>query len=169
MQASRGMQGLQILSGAILAAALSVTGAAQTIEGAGPTKGKGQVSYVAEEQSVAASKSAKVTLHFVVDGGFHVNSHTPKSDLLIPTKLAVEDAAGVDVKTVDFPKGHEYSFAFDPKEKLDVYSGDFVLTAHVMAKPGAHTLKGLLHYQACDQAACYPPKSLPVEVAFTAK
>jgi len=36
------------------------------------------------------------------------------------------------------------------------------------AERGAY-VDGTLRYQACDQAACYPPKSLPVEVIFTAK
>jgi hypothetical protein len=39
----------------------------------------------------------------------------------------------------------------------------------VVAQAGVHTLDGALHYQACDHAACYPPKTLPVQVVFTAK
>jgi hypothetical protein len=39
----------------------------------------------------------------------------------------------------------------------------------VVATAGEHTIEGALHYQACDTAACYPPKNLPVQVAFTAK
>jgi hypothetical protein len=30
-------------------------------------------------------------------------------------------------------------------------------------------LDGSLRYQACDSAACYPPKTLPIQVVFTAK
>jgi hypothetical protein len=30
-------------------------------------------------------------------------------------------------------------------------------------------MDGTLRYQACDHAACYPPKSLPVQVIFTAR
>jgi len=32
-----------------------------------------------------------------------------------------------------------------------------------------HTIDGSLRYQACDKAACYPPKSLPVQVMVAAK
>ncbi|MGI4757598.1 MAG: protein-disulfide reductase DsbD N-terminal domain-containing protein [Janthinobacterium lividum] len=129
----------------------------------------GHVTFVADGESVAANKPAVVVLHFRVDPGFHINSHTPKSDMLIPTKLLVEDMNGAEVATVDFPVGTPYSFAFEPKTKLDVYTGEVALTAHVKAKPGNYTMKAALHYQACDQAACYPPKTLAIEQPFTAK
>jgi hypothetical protein len=29
--------------------------------------------------------------------------------------------------------------------------------------PGKYSLRGHLKYQACDNAACYPPRELPVE------
>ncbi len=132
-------------------------------------RGAGHVAFAAEPQSVAAGRPATLLLHFRVDSGFHINSHTPKSEMLIPTKLAVEDMPAAAVSAVDFPHGQLYSFAFEPKEKLDVYTGDFLLTAHVTARPGQHTLKGALRYQACDASACYPPKLLAVEQPFTAK
>lgn len=141
---------------------------AMSVGQAAPAK-KGHVEFAAEAQSIGANKPAVVTLHFRVDPGFHINSHTPKSELLIPTKIAVEDMDAATVSAVDFPVGTPYSFAFDPKEKLDVYTGEFTLTAHIKARPGAYTLKAALHYQACDQAACYPPRLLQVEQAFTAK
>ena len=129
----------------------------------------GHVSFTAEPQTVAANRSATVVLHFHVDPGFHINSHTPKSEMLIPTKIAVEDLPAGNVSAVDFPPGTPYSFAFEPKNKLDVYTGDFTLVAHLSTKPGQQTLKAALHYQACDAAACYPPKLLPIEQPFTAR
>ena len=130
---------------------------------------KGHVQFAAEPQVVAANKPATVLLHFHVDPGFHINSHTPKSEMLIPTKIAIGEGDGIKVQTVDFPAGQPYSFSFEPQTKLDVYTGDVVLTAHVFAQPGARALVGVLRYHACDAAACYPPKTLPVEQPFTAK
>lgn len=144
---------------------------AQAIDLSQPARpaAKGHVNFAAEPQSIAANKPAVIALHFHVDPGFHINSHTPKSEMLIPTKLAVVDGDGVTVKDVDFPAGQPYSFSFEPKTKLDVYTGDVVLTAHVIAQPGTRSLKAALRYQACDSAACYPPKTLPVEQPFTAR
>ncbi len=127
------------------------------------------VTFAAEPQSVAANRPVTLALRFHVDPGFHINSHAPKSDMLIPTKIAVEDLPQGNVSAVDFPQGTPYSFSFEPKNKLDVYTGDFTLVAHLTAKPGQQTLKAALHYQACDASACYPPKLLAVEQPFTAK
>ena len=130
---------------------------------------KQRVTYVAEAQTVAAGKLAVLELRFRVDDGFHVNSHAPKSDLQIPTALELGAAGGVKAMTAEYPAGKEFSFSFDPNEKLDVYSDDFVVKVPVVATAGPHELKGELKYQACDHAACYPPRTLPVDVVFTAK
>jgi hypothetical protein len=45
------------------------------------------VAYAAEAQTVAAGKPAVLELRFHVADGFHVNSHTPKSEMLIATTL----------------------------------------------------------------------------------
>ncbi|QHN05566.1 disulfide bond formation protein DsbC [Granulicella sp. WH15] len=132
-------------------------------------KPKQYVAFAAELATVPAGKRAELELRFRVAGGFHVNSHTPKSELLIPTRLELVPAVGVKVAEAVYPAGKSYSFSFSPKESLDVYSDDFVVKVPVVAAAGEHELKGTLRYQACDRAACYPPKSLPVDVLFTAK
>jgi hypothetical protein len=132
-------------------------------------KTKSFVVYAAEPQIVTAGKRSVLELNFRVVDGFHVNSHTPKSELLIPTKITLQPATGVKAEEVEYPAGQSYSFSFDPTEKLDVYSGAFTVKLPVVADAGTHTVEGTLRYQACDHAACYPPKSLPVQVIFTAK
>jgi hypothetical protein len=134
-----------------------------------PPKPKSYVTYAPEPQVVTAGKRSMVEMHFRVLNGFHVNSNTPKSEILIPTKLALQPAAGVKAEAAEYPAGTAYSFSFSPKEKLDVYAGDFTVKLPVIAAAGTHTVDGTLHYQACDHAACYPPKNLPVQVIFTAK
>ena len=132
-------------------------------------KPKNTVIYVAEPQSVAAGKKATLQLQFKVVDGYHVNSHTPKSEYLIPTALKAEASNGVVEGVPLYSTGQEFSFSFSPTEKLDVYSGDFTIKLPVTAEAGEHTVAATLHYQACDHAACYPPKSLPLQVLFTAK
>jgi hypothetical protein len=80
-----------------------------------------------------------------------------------------QPAGGVEIGEATFPEGHTYSFPFDPPEKVDVYSGGFVVRLRVRAAPGEHTINATLRYQACDNASCYPPKTLPIQVLFTAK
>jgi hypothetical protein len=132
-------------------------------------KPKSYVIYDAEPQIVAAGQRSVVEMRFRVVDGFHVNSHTPKSVLLIPTKVNLQPAAGVKTETAEYPAGTSYSFSFNPKNKLDVYAGDFTVKLPVVARAGQHEIDGALSYQACDHAECYPPRSLPIQVVFTAK
>ncbi len=122
-----------------------------------------------EQITVAADKPNVVELHFRVNDGLHINSHTPRAKSLIATRLMVEEPAGVNVASVDFPPGTDYSPAFSPQDKLSVYTGEFVLRAHVIAKPGDHLVQAALRYQACDANSCYPPKTAPVAVSVIAK
>lgn len=133
------------------------------------TKTKQYITFAAEEQTVKAGKKSVILLRFKVGEGFHVNSHTPKSELLIPTNLTLKPATGVTASVPEYPAGTEYSFSFEPNEKLDVYTGTFTVKVPVVAEAGAHTVEGVLRYQACDNAACYPPKNLPIQAAVSAK
>ena len=134
-----------------------------------PTRSHQFITYAAEQQILPANKRSVLELRFQVEPGYHVNSHTPKSDLLIPTRVEFDPTPGLKLAALDYPAGKEYSLAFDPKEKLDVYAGTFVVKVPMTAAPGPHELHGTLKYQACDRAACYPPKSLPLTALFTAK
>ena len=59
------------------------------------------------------------------------------------------------------------SFPFAPDEKLSVYTGVVILGVVVRplvtVVPGKYAFHGQLKYQACDKAACYPPRQLPVD------
>ncbi len=83
--------------------------------------------------------------------------------------LTLQPATGVKLDATEYPAGTSYTLAADPSEKLDVYTGAFTVKLPVVAESGEHNVDGMLHYQACDQAACYPPKNLQVHVVFTAK
>ena len=130
--------------------------------------GKGHVTFAAEVVEVPAGKAAVVELRFRVEEGFHVNSHTPKDELLIPTVLKLEDAAGVKVVGVEYPKGSAFKLPGDG-ETLDVYQGEFRVRLQLVVPKGQSTLKGGLRYQACDSAACFPPRTLKVDVPITGK
>ncbi len=131
---------------------------------------KGMVSYLFPEQvSIAAQKPATIDLHFRVADGLHINSHTPREKSLIATNLAVAETSALKVTGIEFPAGVDYAFAFDPSEKLSVYTGEFTLKAHLTAPAGNYMLQGLLRYQACDSRSCYPPKTIPVAVDVIAK
>lgn len=117
---------------------------------------------------VTAQRAAQtiVALNFRVGSGFHVNSNTPKSEFLIPTALKMDLPTDIVLGKIEYPVGKDLTFPFSPDETLNVYSGDF--TIHVAVHPlhsvvpGKYVMHGVLRYQACDNAQCFPPKNLPV-------
>jgi Disulphide bond corrector protein DsbC len=119
--------------------------------------------------NIPARRAAQIDLHFRVADGLHINSHAPTDKTLIPTRLAVVEVQGLNVTAVDFPPGTQYAPQFAPREKLSVYSGEFILHAHLTAQPGEHLLEGGLRYQACDANACLPPHTIPVSVTVVAQ
>lgn len=111
-------------------------------------------------------KQSKITLNFRVARGFHINSNTPKDEFLIPTALKMDPPTDIVLGKIEYPDGEDVSFPFSPDTKLNVYSGDFTinLMVHplVSVVPGRYAMRGVLRYQACDNAQCFPPKTLPV-------
>jgi Disulphide bond corrector protein DsbC len=107
-----------------------------------------------------------VDLNFRVVSGFHINSNAPKSEFLIPTSLKMDLPTDIVLGKIEYPAGQDLSFPFSPDEKLNVYSGDFTIALAVhplhSVVPGKYVMHGVLRYQACDNAQCFPPKTLPV-------
>jgi hypothetical protein len=128
------------------------------------------VQYLFPEQvSVIAGRDSVVDLHFRVDAGLHINSHTPREKGLIATRLIVAEVPGLKITRVDFPSGSDYALAAMPNDKLSVYSGEFIVHAHLQAAAGQHMFAGALRYQACDTNICYPPREAPVAVDVIAR
>lgn len=154
---------------ALIALCTPVCPAAAQLNMNAPPRQKAYVLYAAESQTIPAGRRSTLEMRFQVVPGYHVNSHTPKSEFLIPTALTLQPASGVKPGELQYPQGVSYSFSFDPGTKLDVYAGAFIVKLPVVASAGEHTLDGSLRYQACDNAACYPPRTVPVKVLFNAK
>jgi hypothetical protein len=112
------------------------------------------------------AQATMVNLNFRVPPGYHINSNTPKSEFLIPTALKMDLPTDIILGKIEYPAGEDKNFPFSPDEKLSVYSGDFTIAVAVhplhSVVPGKYVMHGVLRYQACDNAACYPPKNLPV-------
>ena len=133
------------------------------------TAKKGHVVLVSDAVQVMAGTPQVVELRFRVDDGFHINSHDPKDDLLIPTVLKLDSAGGVKVVGEEYPKGIPFRLTVGSgpgsSELLDVYQDEFRVSVRLVALKGGSTLTGLLHYQACGGASCFPAKTLPVMIA----
>ena len=148
-----------------------------SLHGSGQAFGQNQsmlktdaVAYLFPEQvTVAAGKASPVTLHFRIASGLHINSHVPSEDYLIPTTFSIPDGGGVRLDKADYPAGIFITLPDDPKTKLSVYSGDFSVQARIVALPGNHLIEARLHYQACNETQCLPPKTIPVAIDVIGK
>src|SRR6476469_8433764 len=116
--------------------------------------------------NMGRGSSGMVQLQFRVASGFHINSNQPKQEYLKKTELKLDAPTDIAVVKVKYPAGEDRSFSFDPSEKLNVYSGDFAVDVTVRplktVLPAKYAVHGTLKYQACDNAACYPPKQMPI-------
>jgi hypothetical protein len=129
-----------------------------------------EVSYLFPEQvTIPAGKPSPVDLHFKVADGMHVNSHTPRTEELIPTTIKLPETTGVQLVKADFPPGKDFSLPLDPNEKLSVYTGEFTVHTELIAAKGNHLVEATLHYQACNKSICLPPRSIPIAIDVIAK
>ena len=149
---------------------MQLQGQSPLFESKSPAAKTEAVTYLYPEQvTVAAGKTTDVALHFRVGRGLHVNSHTPKYDFLIPTALSFPDVAGVKLTAANYPTGTEFVLPADPQTKLDVYTGEFVIQAKITAAAGDHLVEAKLHFQACDQTQCMPPKTITAAIDVIGK
>jgi len=99
--------------------------------------------------------------------GYHINSHKPTLSYLIPTEWKLKSGKQVGVEKVVYPQGELKEFAFSDMQ-LSVYEGRVVVGALLKVargtRLGTYTLKGQFSYQACNDHACLPPKSVPLSL-----
>jgi len=102
--------------------------------------------------------------------GYHMNSHKPSEEYLIPTTLAVQPATGVQVLDTIYPEGQLLKFSFSPDKPLSVYTGKVILKLRLSAQPdaplGEETIPTILRYQACNDTTCLPPVKVPVSITL---
>jgi len=120
---------------------------------------------------VAGKRSAAVQAKIPVSvlSGFHVNSNAPKDEYLIPLKLTWKSTGALEAGQVTYPKPtlEKYEFAENP---LSVYTGAFELIANFKvaanAPAGPGVAAGQLRYQACNDRACFPPKTIDINLPY---
>ena len=113
--------------------------------------------------------AARVDVTLKIDEGFHVNAAQTSSQWLVPTRLSLQGAEGVELE-VSYPEPAKGEFAF-ADEALSVYEERATLSATLRrtaddrdaVKPG----RLVLEYQACDDSRCLTPRSVTVPVTLS--
>lgn len=124
-----------------------------------------EVRTVQATEGVHPGSSLKVAAVARIAPGFHINDRKPTLDYLIPTEWKLESTKQVSVDKIVYPKGELKKFAFSEMQ-LSVYQGTLAVGALLKVpratRPGTYALRGQFHYQACNDHACLPPKSVPL-------
>ena len=117
---------------------------------------------------VALKPNAEIVVPLMVRirAGYHINSHTPFEDYLIPTKLTWQ-AAPLSLKKTEYPDGEIVAYEFS-EQPLSVYSDKIVIKSTFRTPEkipaGLTEIPGKLRYQACTDKACLPPRTIEVAV-----
>ena len=101
--------------------------------------------------TLAQGGESQARISVVVADGYHVQANPAASEFLLPLRLQLRAKGGVRAKTPAYPLGQPYHLEGMPSDLL-TYSGAFEivvsLKAGESARPGDHTLRGMLRYQA---------------------
>jgi hypothetical protein len=121
---------------------------------------------------IKAGSSGEASVKLTIASGYHINANPPSFSYLKATELTVEPSGGITAGQPVYPSSVIRKFAFS-KDPLAVYEGETVikmpLSAAANAQKGAQTLKGKLRIQACDDEACYLPRTIETSIPVTVK
>lgn len=123
---------------------------------------------VAARLTPSGKSAGVVRIETRITTGYHVNSHTPSEDYLIPTAVRVEPSEGGKAGTPSYPAGQMKKFSFSDKP-LSVYEGSFVVDVPVSwTGTTAPAISGAVDFQACTDTQCFPPASQAFRVEIAA-
>lgn len=141
-----------------------------TIHAQPPRPEKADVNLAVDRTAYESGATARVAALVAIEHGWHVNSHKPTFDYLIPTVLDLELPAGWPEETVQYPQHEMQTFAF-ADQPLAVYDGDVVILSEVRIPEGTpegkFLIRASLRYQACNDSQCLPPVTTGAEIQLT--
>ena len=129
-----------------------------------PQPGRIETRHLVLNTSTAAAERNRVTLVVEVSPKPKMHIYAPEQKDVIPVALQLEPHDVIRPGATKLPKPEKYFFA-PLKETQLVYSKPFRIAHDVTLLPNAApplTIKGTLRYQACDDAVCYLPQTVPI-------
>lgn len=119
----------------------------------------------------SARAGEKITLRLDVTPKPHMHVYAPGQDGYIPIQLTLTADAAFTAAPAKYPAGTQYTMPALNETQL-VYAAPTRITQEITVRPGAAGtlhIKGAVRYQACDDAICYLPKTVPVEWTVAVK
>ena len=126
-----------------------------------------QIEAHASQDTVHPSESFDITVTATIKEGFHINSHRPLDEFLVPTALKFDATDGISFDPVSYPEPTLRLFAFS-NNKMSVFENKIkmgsVAAVSSGISPGHVKLSGHLDFQGCDDTRCFRPESLKFEI-----
>jgi hypothetical protein len=108
-----------------------------------------------------------------------VHVYAPGASSYKPVRLALDAQPGLVVRSAQLPTPEDYFFK-PLNEHVPVYQHPFRIVQDVMLDPSREgsaalkdvtsmTITGTFEYQACDDAVCFPPQSIPLSWSIGVK
>lgn len=111
--------------------------------------------------------SFKILVQAVIDHEWHINSHQPLEEFLIPTVVKFDTIPGLEITKTHYPEGQLRRFQFS-EQPLSVYDGSVTVWAQVKTANdfplGDLKISGKFFYQACNDVSCLAPAEAPFEI-----
>ncbi len=121
----------------------------------------------ASHERVHAGESFQAAIVATIKEGFHINSHKPTDEYLMPTVVKFDESEGIIFGPVQYPEPRLKKFSFSTS-KLSVYEGKTAIIAQSQlsddTSPSDVKVSGKLAYQACDDQKCFMPRSVRFEI-----
>jgi thiol:disulfide interchange protein DsbD len=126
-----------------------------------------KVEAYASHERIHPGEFFQVAIAVKIKPGFHINSHQPTNEFLIPTVVEFDERKDITFSPMSYPLPEEKSFSFSTS-KMPVYAGDISIFSQGRVSddmaPGDVQLLGTLAYQACDDRSCFMPRSAKFEI-----
>ena len=109
-----------------------------------------------------------VELQLKIAVGWHINANPTGQDYLIPTTVAADANAPVEIVDIAYPKGRTTRFGFSD-QPLNIYEKNLTIPLRLRQKPNVTRKKNVpitlkLTYQPCNDTECLFPETLDVSL-----
>ncbi|HET9767557.1 MAG TPA: protein-disulfide reductase DsbD domain-containing protein, partial [Thermoanaerobaculia bacterium] len=121
---------------------------------------KASVELDVDRTAYAPGEAGRLVALVRIEDGWHVNSHQPTYEYLIPTTVEVALPKGWEAPRLTYPQPEIARFTF-AEEPLSVFQGEVPVVAAFRVPPaqsaGEVPLLVTVTYQACNDTQCLPP------------
>ena len=108
-----------------------------------------------------------IEIEFKIREGIHINSNTPESNLMIPTKLEAEWPAGITAGDIIYSETQPFQLS-GVSYSFEVFHDAFSvrIPLEILSPVDSVKIPLRITYQPCDHRKCYFPRKQALEIVL---